>query len=90
MDRAIAAVAVLVLLAGLAGGQEDPRVPYRPYDASCPAWTERERGFGDTRAEHRERAFLCLVRDAGGPMFPAVKPDAELLAYGRRLCALPY
>ncbi|MGN9785284.1 hypothetical protein ACTMTF_27905 [Nonomuraea sp. ZG12] len=81
---------VVVLLTGLPGGEEGPRLPYRaPYDVSCPAWTKLERGFGDTRVEDRERAFLCLVRDAGGPMFPDDRSDRAHLDHGRALCAQP-
>ncbi|MEV4582578.1 hypothetical protein AB0K16_56120 [Nonomuraea jabiensis] len=88
--RVLGGVVTVALLAGLLGGEEGPRTPYRPpYDVSCPAWTELHRGFGDTRTEDRERAFLCLVRDAGGPMFPEGKSDQALLASGRALCAQP-
>jgi hypothetical protein len=88
--RVLGGVVAVVLLAGLLGGEEGPRLPYRaPYDVSCPAWTKLGRGFGETRAEDRERAFLCLVRDAGGPMFPADRSDQALLASGRELCAQP-
>ncbi|MEU6716163.1 hypothetical protein ABZ897_32260 [Nonomuraea sp. NPDC046802] len=81
---------IVLLLAGLLGGEEGPRLSYRPpYDVNCSAWTERNRGYSDTRTEDRERAFLCLVRDAGGPMFPDNEPDQALLASGRALCALP-
>jgi hypothetical protein len=86
----LAGVVTLALLAGLLGGEEGPGSPHRPpYDVSCPAWTERHREFDDTRMADRERAFLCLVRDAGGPMFPDDESDQALLAYGRALCAQP-
>lgn len=89
-SRVLGGVVAVVLLAGLLGGEEGPRLPYQPpYDAGCPAWTKLSRGFGETRVEHRERAFLCLVRDAGGPMFPADRSDRALLASGRKLCAQP-
>ncbi|MEV0235421.1 hypothetical protein [Nonomuraea sp. NPDC050786] len=88
--RVLGGVVAVVLLAGVLGGEEGPHVPYRPpYDVSCAAWTELQRGFDDTRIADRERAFLCLVRDAGGPMFPDDRSDQALLASGRTLCAQP-
>jgi hypothetical protein len=89
-SRVLGGVVAVMLLTGLLGGEEGPRLPYRPpYDVSCPAWTKLGRGFGETRAEDRERAFLCLVRDAGGPMFPDGRSDQALLASGGELCAQP-
>lgn len=89
-SRLLGAVLALALLATLTGGGAGPRPPAPPpYDTDCSAWTARGRPFADTPPEYREHAFLCLVRDRPGPMFPAGRTDQELLAYGRELCAKP-
>ncbi|GAA2214442.1 hypothetical protein GCM10009850_099070 [Nonomuraea monospora] len=85
MAAGVVTAVLLAVLTGSAGGLTGAR----PYDLGCPAWTQRQRGLDGTRAQDRERAFLCLVRDAGGPMFPAGEPDRALLARGRALCAQP-
>ncbi|TYB64242.1 hypothetical protein FXF51_21120 [Nonomuraea sp. PA05] len=87
-SRVAAGVVTAVLLTALTGSTGGLTTA-RPYDLGCPAWTERHRSIDATRAQDRERAFLCLVRDAGGPMFPPGEPDQALLGRGRALCAQP-